>query len=31
MRIGHGLSANITMRALSFAAETTESSDDATA
>ena len=31
MRIGQGRSANITMRALSLAAETTESSEDATA
>ena len=31
MRIGQGRSANITMRAFSFAADTTESSDDATA
>ena len=31
MRIGHGRSANITIRALSLAADTTESSHDATA
>jgi hypothetical protein len=31
MRIGHGRSANITMCAFSRAAETTESSDEATA
>jgi hypothetical protein len=31
MRIGQGRSANITIRAFSFAADTTESSDEATA